>query len=396
MKTFDEIFIDKTKYGVKVQTSEYGEQGKHIIIDQGQTQIAGYTDCEDGLFKEVPVVIFGDHTRVIKYVDEPFFLGADGVKVLRSKDKNANYKYLFYALMNAKIPNTGYNRHFKWLKEVKIKYPDRERQDEIVEILDKVSDVIQKRQDELSQLDYLIKARFVELFGDPVSNPYGYDKVALSELAEIKIGPFGSLLHKEDYIEGGHPLLNPSHIIDGKVSPDDKLTISDKKYEELSAYQLKTGDVVMGRRGEMGRCAVVPSEGFLCGTGSILIRSKGEITADYIQKIISFPSFKKTIEDMAVGQTMPNLNVPIVSGFRIIKPPIEVQDSYYDFVHQVDKSKLMEEHRNNIAIKVILLTGLLQGDKIQHMERKYSINKKLPHHNYWQGNKGGDRYDNKL
>ena len=160
-------------------------------------------------------------------------------------------------------------------------------------------------------------------------------------MAEIKIGPFGSLLHKEDYIEGGHALLNPSHIIDGKVEPDNKLTVSPQKYEELSAYHLKTGDVVMGRRGEMGRCAVVPCDGYLCGTGSLMIRTKGEVTADYIQKIISFPSFKKTIEDMAVGQTMPNLNVPIVSNFQIIKPPIEVQESYYAFVEQIDKSKVV-------------------------------------------------------
>ena len=215
-----------------------------------------------------------------------------------------------------------------------------EEQCNISEVLDKVSNVIEKRKAELCSLDDLIKARFVEMFGDPVSNPYGYDKVALSDLADIKIGPFGSLLHKEDYIDGGHPLLNPSHIVDGKVSPDDKLTISDEKYEELSAYQLKTGDVVMGRRGEMGRCAVVPEDGFLCGTGSMLIRTKGEVTADYIQKIISFPSFKKTIEDMAVGQTMPNLNVPIVSGFQIIKPPMEVQDRYYAFAEQVNKSKV--------------------------------------------------------
>ena len=180
----------------------------------------------------------------------------------------------------------------------------------------------------------------MKLFGGPVSNPHGYEKVSLSELADIKIGPFGSLLHKEDYIEGGHPLLNPSHIIDGKVAPDDKLSISDEKYEELSAYQLHAGDVVMGRRGEMGRCAVVPHEGFLCGTGSMMIRTKGEVTADYLQKIISFPSFKKTIEDMAVGQTMPNLNVPIVSAFQIIKPPIEVQSKYYAFVAQTDKAKL--------------------------------------------------------
>lgn len=213
-------------------------------------------------------------------------------------------------------------------------------QDEIISCMDKLQSIIETRQRELIELDRLMKARFVEMFGDPVSNPYGYDKVALSDLADIKIGPFGSLLHKEDYIDGGHPLLNPSHIVDGKVSPDDKLTISDEKYEELSAYQLKTGDVVMGRRGEMGRCAVVPEDGFLCGTGSMLIRTKGEVTADYIQKIISFPSFKKTIEDMAVGQTMPNLNVPIVSGFQIIKPPMEVQDRYYAFAEQVNKSKV--------------------------------------------------------
>lgn len=216
----------------------------------------------------------------------------------------------------------------------------REEQRDIVNKLKKTEKVIKLRKQELQLLDDLVKARFVEMFGDPVFNPYGYDKVALSDLADIKIGPFGSLLHKEDYIVGGHPLLNPSHIVDGRISPDNKLTISDEKYKELSAYQLKTGDVVMGRRGEMGRCAVVSEEGFLCGTGSILIRTKGDVTADYIQKTISFPSFKKTIEDMAVGQTMPNLNVPIVSSFEIIKPPIEVQDRYYALVEQVDKSKV--------------------------------------------------------
>ena len=147
------------------------------------------------------------------------------------------------------------------------------------------------------------------------------------------------MLHKEDYITGGHALVNPSHIVDGKIAPDDKLTISDEKYDELSAYHLRTGDVVMGRRGEMGRCAVVEQPGLLCGTGSLLIRTNGDLSADYIQKIISFPSFKRTIEEMAVGQTMPNLNVPIVSAFQIIKPPKSVQNQYYSFVAQVDKSK---------------------------------------------------------
>ena len=226
------------------------------------------------------------------------------------------------------------------LSEKEIELPSIEEQHEIAAILDKVSQLISLRKQQLAKLGELVKSRFIELFGDPLSNPHGFDKVALSELAEIRIGPFGSLLHKEDYIEDGHALINPSHIIDGKVVPDNRLTVSPQKYEELLAYHLKKGDVVMGRRGEMGRCAVVPCEGYLCGTGSLVIRTKGEVTADYIQKIISFPSFKKTIEDMAVGQTMPNLNVPIVSNFQIIKPPIEVQESYYAFIEQTDKSKL--------------------------------------------------------
>lgn len=247
-----------------------------------------------------------------------------------------SYMHLEKYFTGATIPHI----YFKDYKNEEFNLDSVDKQRKIVDVLGKCESVIELRKNELQLLDNLIKARFVELFGDPVLNPYEWAKPELSDLADLKIGPFGSLLHKEDYIEGGHPLVNPSHIVDGRITIDPKLTVSDEKYEELSAYQLKVGDVVMGRRGEMGRCAVVEEEGLLCGTGSLLIRPKGKVTADYIQKIISYPTFKKTIEDMAVGQTMPNLNVPIVSGFRIISPPIEVQNSYYDFITQVNKSKV--------------------------------------------------------
>lgn len=236
----------------------------------------------------------------------------------------------------------------RWLT-YEIPVYDDATQTKIVERLDMVSKLIKERQRQLKFFDELVKSRFVEIFGDPVSNPKGWAKVPLSELAEIKIGPFGTLLHKEDYCEGGHALVNPSHINDGKILINNKLTIDDAKYAELSAYHLIKGDVVMGRRGEMGRCAVVKSDGFLCGTGSLLIRSNGEVRADYIQKIISFPTFKKTIEDMAVGQTMQNLNVSIVSNFQIIKPPMDVQEKYYALVSKADKSKF----ESKLHIKII-------------------------------------------
>lgn len=341
MVKFTDLFDDCTSQGVKLPTEEYKDKGKFLVVDQGQDVIAGYTDRENGVYTDVPAIIFGDHTRVIKYVDKPFFLGADGTKLLKCKDTNANYRYLYYALRNARIPNTGYNRHYKWLKEVEIEYPDADRQTEVAEILGRVEKLIAERKNELEKLDTLIKARFVEMFGNPVRNEKGWTLATVGDVADIKIGPFGTLIHKEDYIAGRHALVNPSHIVDGKICIDPKLTISDEKYEELSSYKLMLGDVVLGRRGEMGRCAVVHEEGLLCGTGSMILRPNEKMKPYFLQNIISSPTYKKIIEDKAVGVTMQNLNVPIVSTLTIPLLPIDLQDEFIEVIKQVDKSKVV-------------------------------------------------------
>ena len=182
-------------------------------------------------------------------------------------------------------------------------------------------------------------SQFMEQFGDPVTNEKGWPIVRLDSVADIRIGPFGSLLHKEDYIEGGHALVNPSHIIDGKIVPDQELTVSDEKYNLLSTYQLERGDVVLGRRGEMGRCAVVTVSGMLCGTGSMIIRPNGKIRPYFFQRMLASPSFRKVIENKAVGVTMMNINVPIVSSLMLPLLPASLQDEYIAFVRQSDKSK---------------------------------------------------------
>ena len=263
----------------------------------------------------------------------------------KTHDVDIHYMYHYFQAIDWTI---GTNKAVKGvtlnkivLSEKVIELPPINIQHEIAERMDNLNAVTKNLQRQLTLVDELVKSQFVEMFGDPVTNPMGWEKVPLSELAEIRIGPLGTLLHKEDYIEGGHPLVNPSHIYDGNIVTDSELTISDEKYEELSAYHLYENDVVMGRRGEMGRCAVVTDSGLLCGTGSMIIRPLGEVRADFLQKIISFPSFKKMIKYMAVGQTMPNLNVPIVSRLEIIKPLSDVQDAYYDFVALADKSKLV-------------------------------------------------------
>ena len=338
MKTFDEIFIDKTKYGVKVQTSEYGNQGKYIIVDQGQSQIAGYTDREEGVFEELPVIVFGDHTRSIKYVDKPFFLGADGVKVLRSKDSNANYKYLYYALKSAKIPDTGYNRHFKWLKKIQINYPDNNRQEEIVKILDKVSDIIKNRETELSVLDELIKARFVEMFGDPKSNSFGFDKMMLKDTCKVVTGNTPSRSVAEyygDYIEW----IKTDNIVPGLFNPT-------KATESLSKKGMEIGRIV-DRNSILMACIAgsIASIGRVCITDRMvafnqqinaIIPKRYNILFLYVLLQISKDYLVEEINMALKGI----LSKSKLEKKEFIVPPMEMQNQFAEFVEQINKSKV--------------------------------------------------------
>ena len=236
--------------------------------------------------------------------------------------------------------------------------PPIEEQRHIAAVLDKVSNLITQRRAQLDKLDLLVKSRFVEMFGAPIRNERNWPMVEIGDIAEIRIGPFGSLLHKEDYIKGGHALVNPSHIIDSQICVDENLTVSDEKYAELEPYHLKINDIVLGRRGEMGRCAVVHEEGLLCGTGSLIIRPKKEMKPYFLQSIISNPAYKKIIEDKSVGVTMMNLNVPIVSKLTVPKLPLPLQEQFIGILEKVNELK--QPLTNSLQEQEILKNSLMQ------------------------------------
>ena len=270
-----------------------------------------------------------------------------GLAALTVNENLCNSGYLWYAIANKvdELNSKGTGSTFKAISknvlgETEVFLPSLDRQQQISATLDKLTSLISLRKQQLAKLDELVKARFLEMFGDPVQNDKGWPLISIGDIAEIRIGPFGTMLHKEDYLRGGHALVNPSHIVDGKICVDLNLTVSDEKYRELASYALQVGDVVLGRRGEMGRCAVVYESGLLCGTGSMIIRPSEKMQPYFLQNILSNPTFKKTIEDKAVGVTMMNLNIPIVSSLMIPQLPIVLQSSFIDFLRQVDQQKL--------------------------------------------------------
>ena len=138
----DEL-LDDVKYTNKIQKSEFKQSGKFPIIDQSQNFIAGYWDREKDVFSiKKPVVIFGDHTRAIKYVDFDFVLGADGVKILQPNGKIIS-KFLYFILLCAEIKNLGYSRHFKELVRVKIPLLSLETQKQLVAEMEEQEKIIE-------------------------------------------------------------------------------------------------------------------------------------------------------------------------------------------------------------------------------------------------------------
>ena len=217
--------------------------------------------------------------------------------------------------------------------------PSLELQHQRIDLLSSIEKARTKAELLIQQLDALVKSRFVEMFGDPSDANGNKAKVKVASICELRIGPFGSALHKNDYISGGHPLINPSHIIGSSIIPDADLTVSDDKYKSLEAYHLLPGDIVLGRRGEIGRCAVVQDKGFLCGTGSMVLRPRAGVRSEYLQRVVSFPSFRQALERNAVGVTMKNLNAKIVGAADMYLPSINQQDDFISFTKQVDKSR---------------------------------------------------------
>lgn len=171
-------------------------------------------------------------------------------------------------------------------------------------------------------------------------------------VGEVKTGPFGSLLHKSDYIENGIPIVNPANILDGVIQPSASKTVSAEALARLSNYQLSTGDLVIGRRGEMGRCAVVTNQndGWLCGTGSFFIRTKPGVDPQLVAHILRTSEFVEKLTSIAGGATMLNLNNKALADMNMVIPS---RDSSRKILRSIEalssiKTALLVEYKKKI------------------------------------------------
>lgn len=144
----------------------------------------------------------------------------------------------------------------------------------------------------------------------------------------IQTGPFGSQLKSAEYMDGGIPVINPSHIVAGEVVPDQRIAVSAEKAEQLARHKLQEGDLIVARRGDLGRCAVVgPSEaGSLCGTGSAVVRlDRARVDPSFAAIVFSSRRNRDALALASVGSTMENLNSDIIGALCFPIPPLDEQ-----------------------------------------------------------------------
>lgn len=224
----------------------------------------------------------------------------------------------------------------KFVNDLSIPLPPIQDQQRIVAELDCLNEMIVVKQEQLKEFDKLAQSIFYDMFGDG-----SWEIRKIKDIATVKIGPFGSALHQSDYISGGTPLVNPIHMVNGAIIADEDFTVSSDKIKELQPYLLKTYDIVFGRRGDIGRCALVTEKecGYLCGTGSMYVRFTIDINPVYSLKILSSEGTRKYLLDNAKGATMLNINGGIVENIEIPLPPLSLQQQFAEKISAIEAQK---------------------------------------------------------
>src|SRR3990167_4096875 len=227
----------------KIQKSSFGTAGKYPIIDQSQDEIAGWTDDDSALIKfEKPVVVFGDHTLAVKYLEQPFVQGADGIKILETNDKLLP-KFLYFLLKNEPIKSDGYTRHFSKLKRHKIPLPPLDVQNEIVEQIEAKENSIKHAKEIIKNLE-----RERRYFGQSLRKLKDVEWVKLGDVCKTTSGGTPLKSKREYYENGTIPWLKSGEVDQGLIYESEEM-ITEKGLKNSSAKIFPVNTVLVAMYG---------------------------------------------------------------------------------------------------------------------------------------------------
>lgn len=319
--------ITKVKYPSKIQSKDYLKSGNYPVISQEKDYISGYSNQSDLVFKvDVPVVIFGDHTRIIKYVDFDFVLGADGVKILRPIDK-LMAKFLAYYLQNIPMPNLGYSRHYKLLKEIRVPVPPLPVQARIVDELDCLQGILSKKRQQLAEYHSLAQAIFHQMFGDPVVNEKGWEVKRLGEVFDVFSGGTPSTKQNSYWENGIIPWIGSNMCRNEIIKEGDGKFITQEGLNNSSAKIFSSGYVLVALVGAtIGKTALLKFDTSTNqNVAGINVPQNKNYTSEFIFCLLQ--NLYCLFENISKGK-FKMANLTFVRNLPIIAPPIPLQQSF--------------------------------------------------------------------
>lgn len=335
---FNSIFDVCNSGKEKIKQSEYLPKADGLlpVVDQGQNLVSGYSNQFQKviLAKDNPLIVFGDHTRCVKYIDFDFVVGADGTQLIRTKE-NTLVKLGYYQLMSANIPNNGYSRHFKYVKEQAYKLIiDKDEQKYIVDTLDAVAEIIRLRKENIQLTKDLIPTIFQEMFGDPER------KICLADVATIKGGkrlPYGGQLQDETTV---HPYIRVADMVNNTIKKDELKYISDVIYNKIQNYTISSRDVYISIAGTIGRVGLVPDnlEGAnLTENAAKIVLNENKINKVFLVYELLTDVLQSQIKSLTVQAGVPKLAISRIESLKIYCPPLSEQEEFADKVEQINK-----------------------------------------------------------
>lgn len=275
-----------------------------------------------------------------------------GIAIKNRSEVLTDYLYYFLKSKKSSVIALGRgvaqnNINLSILRNFVVPIPALSIQKQIVDVLDKNAKVIEARQQQLQKLDELVKARFIEMFGDPVVNERGWDMPLIEDVAApqknaLKAGPFGSALKKEYYVESGYKVYGQEQVISGDYTFGDYY-IDEKRYKSLENYAVHAGDVLISLVGTYGKLLIMPNvfePGIINPRLMKITFDKSKVNPYYFQYFFQSDSLKSALADNTHGGTMDILNLGIVRKIAMPLPPLELQNQFAIFVEQVGKSKV--------------------------------------------------------
>ena len=340
IKKLGEVCDKISLNGIKIKQKDYLQEGKYPVVDQGQALIGGYYNNESFLVPtEPPYIIFGDHTKVKKFINFKFIAGADGVKVLKPHSMY-DPKFFFYLIQTVKIPDKGYARHFQFLEKEEIPIPPLSEQQAIVSKIEELLSDLENGKQQLKLAQQQLKIYRQSLvkwaFEGKLTNkdvkagelPMGWKIKELIDCADMCLG---KMLDKSKNKGNYQYYLRNISVRWGSFDLEDLEQMRFEESEE-ERYGLKKGDLIICEGGEPGRCAIWKDAVSNMKIQKALhrVRVKNELSVNYLFHFMYYSGMSGLLEKYFTGTTIKHLTGTQLKKIEIPLPPIAEQQLIVD------------------------------------------------------------------